>query len=131
LSVEHPLAGDELRAIKRYLAPRIDKLPWFEHLVFTSAALDIVTVAPLAIGLASAIRWAPPQREQVEGATALVTLGATSTFVVSLPPEPWATAVAVAVVLPMLWIAVRCRLVFVAAAAFIIVAVSTWTVLGQ
>src|SRR5262249_17747364 len=28
LSVEHPLAGDELRAIKRYLAIRTDKLPW-------------------------------------------------------------------------------------------------------
>jgi type 1 fimbriae regulatory protein FimB len=28
LSVEHPIAGDELRAIKRYLASRQDKLPW-------------------------------------------------------------------------------------------------------
>ena len=28
LSVEHPIAGDELRAIKRYLATRTDKLPW-------------------------------------------------------------------------------------------------------
>jgi type 1 fimbriae regulatory protein FimB len=28
LSVEHPIAGDELRAIKRYLAMRDDKLPW-------------------------------------------------------------------------------------------------------
>ncbi len=28
LSVEHPIAGDELRAIKRYLATRADNLPW-------------------------------------------------------------------------------------------------------
>ena len=28
LSVEHPIAGDELRAIKRYLATRNDRLPW-------------------------------------------------------------------------------------------------------
>ena len=28
LSVEHPVAGDELCAIKRYLATRTDKLPW-------------------------------------------------------------------------------------------------------
>ena len=28
LSVENPIAGDELRAIKRYLATRTDKLPW-------------------------------------------------------------------------------------------------------
>jgi site-specific recombinase XerD len=28
LSVEHPMAADELQAIKRYLATRDDKLPW-------------------------------------------------------------------------------------------------------
>ena len=28
LSVEHPVAGDELRAIRKYLANRADKLPW-------------------------------------------------------------------------------------------------------
>src|SRR5258708_37220522 len=28
LSVEQPIAGDELRAMKRYLATRTDKLPW-------------------------------------------------------------------------------------------------------
>jgi len=28
LSTEHPVAGDELRAIKRYLATRDDRLPW-------------------------------------------------------------------------------------------------------
>jgi type 1 fimbriae regulatory protein FimB/type 1 fimbriae regulatory protein FimE len=28
LSVEHPVAGDELHAIKRYLATREDSLPW-------------------------------------------------------------------------------------------------------
>jgi integrase len=27
-SVEHPIAGDELRAIRRYLATREDRLPW-------------------------------------------------------------------------------------------------------
>jgi type 1 fimbriae regulatory protein FimB len=32
LSVEHPIPGDELRAIKRYLASRTDRLPW----LFTS-----------------------------------------------------------------------------------------------
>ena len=28
LSLEHPMLGDELRAIKRYLATREDRLPW-------------------------------------------------------------------------------------------------------
>src|SRR5215467_7395685 len=88
---------------------------------FTSAALGIVTVAPLPIGLASAVRRALPRRERVEGATALVTLGATGAFVISVPPGPWATAVPVALVFPLvLWIAVRCRPVFAAAAAFIV-----------
>jgi type 1 fimbriae regulatory protein FimB len=27
-SVEHPIAGDELRAVRRYLATREDRLPW-------------------------------------------------------------------------------------------------------
>jgi PAS domain S-box-containing protein len=102
---------------------------------FTSAALGIVTVAPLPIGLASAMRRAPPRRELVEGATALATLGATGALVIFLPPGPWATAVPVAVVFPIvLWIAVRCRPVFAAAAAFIvalIVAYSTALGLGD
>jgi PAS domain S-box-containing protein len=99
---------------------------------FTSAALGIVTVAPLPIGLASALRRAPPRRELVEGATALVTLGATGALVIFLPPGPWAMAVPVAVVFPiLLWIAVRCRPVFAAAAAFIVaLIVAYWTALG-
>jgi type 1 fimbriae regulatory protein FimB len=28
LSTHHPISGDELRAIKRYLATRDDRLPW-------------------------------------------------------------------------------------------------------
>jgi site-specific recombinase XerD len=28
LSVEQPIAGDELRAVRRYLATRTDRLPW-------------------------------------------------------------------------------------------------------
>jgi site-specific recombinase XerD len=28
LSVEHPIPGDELRAMRKYLASRDDKLPW-------------------------------------------------------------------------------------------------------
>jgi PAS domain S-box-containing protein len=88
---------------------------------FTSAALGIVTVAPVPIGLASAMREALPRREQIEGAVALAILGTVSAFVISLPPGPWATAVPVALVLPLvLSIAVRCRPVFAAAAAFMV-----------
>ena len=50
LSVEHPIAGDELRAIKRYLATREDNLPWLfvseRQAQFTRQAVNyIVRVA--------------------------------------------------------------------------------------
>ena len=35
LSTQQPIAGDELRAIKRYLATRTDRLPW----LFVSSAV--------------------------------------------------------------------------------------------
>jgi site-specific recombinase XerD len=39
LSVEHPIDGEELRAIKRYLATREDSLPW----LFVSERLQPLT----------------------------------------------------------------------------------------
>jgi len=47
LSVEHPIAGDELRAIKRYLATREDNLPWLfvseRGAQFTRQAVNYIT----------------------------------------------------------------------------------------
>ena len=47
LSVVHPIAGDELGAIKRYLATREDKLPWLfvsEHQAqLTRQAVNYIT----------------------------------------------------------------------------------------
>ena len=54
LSVEHPIAGDELRAIKRYLAGRSDQLPWL-FAIRTRAAPD--TLPRCSIWSAS-----PPRR---------------------------------------------------------------------
>ena len=50
LSVEHPIAGDELRAIKRYLATREDRLPWLfiserEHQLTRQAVNYIIRLA--------------------------------------------------------------------------------------
>jgi len=46
LSVEHPIAGDELRAIKRYLAAREDNLPWLflseRHTQLTRQAVNYI-----------------------------------------------------------------------------------------
>jgi integrase len=46
LSVEHPIAGDELRAIKRYLATRADRLPW----LFVSAPAWCAGPCPCRLG---------------------------------------------------------------------------------
>ena len=56
LSVEQPIAGDELRAIKRYLATRTDKLPWLflserGHPMTRSAVNYLIGVAGEIAGL--------------------------------------------------------------------------------
>jgi PAS domain S-box-containing protein len=98
------------------------------HHWFTSDALGIVTVAPLLIGLGSAMRDPPPRREVIEGAAALITLSLISGLIIFLPREPWATVVAIVLLFPLLlWLAARCRPVFSAAAAFIIALTIVWT----
>lgn len=56
LSVEQPIAGDELRAIKRYLSTRTDKLPWFflseRGQPMTRQSVNyLVRVAAVSVGL--------------------------------------------------------------------------------
>ena len=64
---------------------------------------------------------APPRRELIEGGVGLVALAALSIFLISLPEEPWESALPVALVFPiLLWVTVRCRPVFAAAAAFVV-----------
>ena len=84
---------------------------------FASCLLGMVTVAPLLVGIAEAVRQMPPRRELIEGAVGVLMLAALSAFVISLPQGPWSTALPVVVIFPvLLWIAVRCRPVFAAAA---------------
>jgi len=97
-------------------APSIDV--W--RLWFASCLLGIVTIAPLVIGLGVALREQLPHRELIEGTIALAMLTALAVFLLSLPQGPWATALPVILGFPLLlWIAVRCRPVFAAAAAFL------------
>jgi len=99
------------------------------RLWFASCSLGIVTVAPLLIGLCEVKRERLPRHELIEGAVALTTLVVLSVLVTSLPQAPWATALPVALVFPvLLWIAVRCRPVFAAAAAFIVALVVVWSI---
>ena len=58
LSVEQPIPGDELRAIRRYLALRTDALPWLflserGHPLTRQAVNDLLAIAARRAGLAS------------------------------------------------------------------------------
>ncbi len=88
---------------------------------FASDIVGVVTVAPLVIGLAEAVREPPPRNEIIEGVVALVVLAAMTVIVVLLPPEPWQTVRPIALLFPiLLWLAVRCRPGFAAAGVFIV-----------
>src|SRR5712671_191543 len=97
---------------------------------FASDAVGIITVAPLVIGLAKALREPPPRNEIIEGVVALVALAAVMTvIIVSLPPEAWQTVRPAALLLPiLLWLTARCQAVFTAAAAFIVSLTTVWTI---
>src|SRR5262249_30440270 len=88
------------------------------RLWFAACSLGVVTVAPLLIGLGDVIRERLSRRELIEGWGGLVVLTALIAFLVSLPDGPWATALPEGLVFPfLLWVAIRCRPVFAAAAA--------------
>ena len=98
------------------------------HHWFAADALSIVTIAPLLIGLAAAVREPPSRTELVEGGVALVALALMGWLIIELPREPWATVIPIALLFPLLlWLAARCRPVFSAAAAFIVTLTIVWT----
>ena len=95
---------------------------WYHWL--TSNVPGIVAVAPLLIGLVSAVRDPPPRREIIEGVVVLAALTALSGLIIFLPREPWV----IGLLFPLLlWLAARCRPVFAAAAAFITALTIVWT----
>jgi PAS domain S-box-containing protein len=95
---------------------------------FAACLLGTVTIAPVLIGLGDAVRKPPPRRELVEGALGLATLATLSAFLIFLQQGPWESALPVALVFPiLLWVAVRCRPVFAAAAAFIVALAIIWS----
>jgi integral membrane sensor domain MASE1 len=95
---------------------------------FLSGAVGIITVAPLVIGLAEALRAPPPRDEIIEGIGALVALALVMTIIIVLLPEkPWEMVAPVSLLFPILWLAARCQPVFAAAAAFIVSLTIVWT----
>ncbi len=99
------------------------------HRWFASDAVGIITVAPMVIGLADALREPPPRNEIIEGVGALVVLSVTTAILVFLPPEPWKTVRPIGLLFPVLaWLAARCRPGFAATAVFIVSLAIIWTI---
>jgi PAS domain S-box-containing protein len=95
---------------------------------FASGSVGVITVAPLMIGFAEALRALPRRNEIIEGVGALVVLAMMTVIVASVPPEPWEPLASVVVSFPiLLWLAARCQPVFAAAAALIVSLVVVWT----
>ena len=85
---------------------------------FASGSLGVVTVAPLLIGLVDAEREPLPRQALIEDLVGLVAITALTASLISLHNGPWATALPQVLVFPMLlWVAIRCRPIFAAAAA--------------
>src|SRR5580704_19103130 len=74
-------------AYRFFHSPTAPILTTWEHW-FASDALGVLTVAPLVIGLASALREPPPRSELIEGVIALLALAVMTGIIASLPPEP-------------------------------------------
>jgi PAS domain S-box-containing protein len=95
---------------------------------FSSDALGVIAVAPLAIGLASLTRNHPPRREVAEGILALAVVCLVCALLVFLPNEPWTVELAIGALCPLLlWIAARLQPAFTAAATFIVAITIVWT----
>jgi PAS domain S-box-containing protein len=90
---------------------------------FASDALGIITIAPLLIGVATAVREAPSWLELLEGTVAVAVTTATIGFLLAILSGPWSLIAPFALLFPLLlWLGYRCQPVFAAAAVFAIAA---------
>lgn len=109
------------------LGPSIIVLTTLRHW-FASVFAGIVTVTPLVIGIAGALRHPPSRREYVEGTFALLSLAIVTSIIVSLSREAWEVLLPVAWPFPiLLWLAGRARPIFAAAGAFLVSNIIVWT----
>jgi PAS domain S-box-containing protein len=116
-----------MAAFKLFHSPTAPIWTIWQHW-FASDAVGIITVAPLVISLAKALREPPPRNEIMEGIVALVMSAVINAIIVWLPPEPWETVLPAALMFPiLLWLAARCQPVFAAAAAFVASLAIVWT----
>jgi integral membrane sensor domain MASE1 len=99
---------------------------------FPSGALGVVTVAPLLIGIAAAVRDAPSWREFLEGSVAVAVVTVMITFLLAILSGPWSMIGPSSILFPLLlWLGYRCRPVFAAAAVFTVAAAVVWTTINE
>ena len=90
---------------------------------FVSDALGLITVAPLLIGSAAAVRDAPSSRELIEGTVVVGAVAITIVLLLAILSGPWSLIGPSSILFPLLlWLGYRCRPVFAAAAVFTIAA---------
>jgi len=95
---------------------------------FASVFVGIITVAPLVIGIAGALRQPPPRSEWIEVTVALVALALVTAITVFLPRGIWEILLPVTWSLPIvMWLAARSRPAFAAAGTFLVSISIVWT----
>jgi PAS domain S-box-containing protein len=108
-------------AVKLLQSPDVPFLIMWRHW-FASAAIGIITVAPMMFALAALARVPTPRLEVIEGCVILAAIAAmTGIIIFVLPDIWWDVVVPVELLFPLLlWLSVRCRFAFTSAAIFVI-----------
>jgi PAS domain S-box-containing protein len=95
---------------------------------FASDALGVITVAPLLIGIAAAVRDMPSSRELLEGTLVVGVVAVAIVLLLAILSGPWSLIGPSGILFPLLlWVGYRCRPVFAAAAVSAIAAAIVWT----
>jgi signal transduction histidine kinase len=109
------------------LGPPVTVLTAAEHW-FASVFVGIITIAPLMIEVARAVRHPSPRSDFIEGTVALMALAAVTAVTILLPRGTWEILLPVAWSLPiLLWLAARTRPMFAATGAFLVSITIVWT----
>jgi PAS domain S-box-containing protein len=108
-------------AIKLLHSPDVPFLIMWRHWL-ASAAIGIITVAPMMFALAALARVPTPRREVIEGSTVLAAIAAMTGIIIFVLPEIWwDVVVPVELLFPLLlWLSARCRVAFTSIAIFVV-----------
>jgi PAS domain S-box-containing protein len=108
-------------AIKLLHSPDVPFLITWRHWL-ASAAIGIITVAPMMFAVAALARVPTPRLEVIEGSTVLAAIAAMTGIIIFVLPENWwDVVVPVELLFPLLlWLAARCRLAFTSIAIFVV-----------